>query len=95
VSIPPTESWTLLHGGLVFLVCAAIIAAAGTRITRVVDQLADRTGIGEAAAGAVLMMGLIRRERHGIGKIGTESAVIMVLYVFVVMLLLGGIQTTG
>ena len=55
VTIPPLESWTLLHAGLVFCVCAAIIAAAGTRITRVVDQLADRTGIGEAAAGAVLL----------------------------------------
>jgi len=40
----------------------------------------------------VLMMGLIRRERHGIGRIGTESAVIMVLYVFGVVLLLGGIE---
>ena len=49
------ESWTLLQGSLVFFVCAAIIALAGTRITRVVDQLADRTGIGEAAAGAVLL----------------------------------------
>ncbi len=48
-------SWTLLQGSLVFFVCAAIIALAGTRITRVVDQLADRTGIGEAAAGAVLL----------------------------------------
>ncbi|MDO6442685.1 sodium:calcium antiporter [Marinobacter sp. 2_MG-2023] len=55
MSIPPTEGWTLLQGGLVFCVCAAIIAIAGTRITRVVDQLADRTGIGEAAAGAVLL----------------------------------------
>lgn len=53
--IPPTESWTLLQGGLVFLVSAVIIAIAGTRITRIVDQLADRTGIGEAAAGAVLL----------------------------------------
>ena len=55
MSIPPTESWTLLQGGLVLLVCAAIITVAGTRITGVVDQLADRTGIGEAAAGAVLL----------------------------------------
>ncbi|TGX49561.1 sodium:calcium antiporter [Marinobacter orientalis] len=37
--------------------CAAVIAVAGTRITRIVDQLADRTGIGEAAAGAVLLGG--------------------------------------
>lgn len=39
----------------------------------------------------VLMMGLIRRERHGIGQIGMESAVIMMLYVFGIVLLLGGI----
>ena len=49
------ENWTLLQGGLVFCACAVVIALAGTRITRVVDQLADRTGIGEAAAGAVLL----------------------------------------
>jgi cation:H+ antiporter len=44
---------------------------------------------------SVLMMGLIRRERQGIGKIGMESVVIMVLYVFGVVLLIGGIQTAG
>lgn len=49
------ENWSLLQGSLVFCVCAAVIALAGTRITRIVDQLADRTGIGEAAAGAVLL----------------------------------------
>jgi cation:H+ antiporter len=38
----------------------------------------------------VLMMGLIRRERHGIGQIGTESMVIMVLYLLGVVLLLAG-----
>ena len=38
----------------------------------------------------VLMMGLIRRERHGIGQIGTESVVIMVLYLLGVVLLLAG-----
>lgn len=51
------DSWTLLQGIVVFGLCALIIAIAGTRITRVVDQLADRTGIGEAAAGAVLLGG--------------------------------------
>jgi len=30
----------------------------------------------------ILMMGLVRREHHGIGLLGMESAVIMVLYVF-------------
>ncbi len=49
------ESWTLFHGSVVFCACAVVIALAGTRITRVVDQLADRTGIGEAVAGAILL----------------------------------------
>lgn len=49
------DSWTLLQAIVVFILCAAVIAVAGTRITRIVDQLADRTGIGEAAAGAVLL----------------------------------------
>lgn len=51
------DNWTLFQGLAVFGVCALIIAIAGTRITRIVDQLADRTGIGEAAAGAVLLGG--------------------------------------
>lgn len=55
MELPSPENWTLLQGGLVFCACAVVIALAGTRITRVVDQLADRTGIGEAAAGAVLL----------------------------------------
>jgi len=49
------HSWTLLHNIVVFSICTLVIAIAGTRITRVVDQLADRTGLGEATAGAVLM----------------------------------------
>lgn len=49
------ENWTMLQAVLVFCACAAVIVLAGTRITGVVDQLADRTGIGEAAAGAVLL----------------------------------------
>ncbi|MGX5914771.1 sodium:calcium antiporter [Aliidiomarina sp. Khilg15.8] len=51
------DNWTLLEGVVVFALCALVIAIAGTRITRIVDQLADRTGIGEAAAGAVLLGG--------------------------------------
>ncbi|PVY79046.1 cation:H+ antiporter [Tamilnaduibacter salinus] len=57
MEITNPESWTLLHGVIVFAICALTIAVVGTRITRVVDQLADRTGIGEAAAGAVLLGG--------------------------------------
>lgn len=49
------ESWTLFQSIVVFSLCALVIAFAGTHITRVVDQLADRTGLGEATAGAVLM----------------------------------------
>nr|WP_202405766.1 MULTISPECIES: sodium:calcium antiporter [Halomonas] len=45
----------MLQSIVVFSLCALVIAIAGTRITRVVDQLADRTGLGEATAGAVLL----------------------------------------
>ncbi|MCA1773484.1 MAG: sodium:calcium antiporter [Halomonas sp.] len=51
------DNWTLFQGLAVFGLCALVIAIAGTRITRIVDQLADLTGIGEAAAGAVLLGG--------------------------------------
>ena len=40
-----------------FLVCAAVIAVAGTKITGYADRLADRTGLGEALVGAVLLGG--------------------------------------
>lgn len=49
------EGWTLLQSILVFSLCALVITIAGTRITRVVDQLADRTGLGEATSGAILL----------------------------------------
>ncbi len=39
------------------LLAAAAIGVAGTRLAHVVDELADRLGIGEAVAGAVLMGG--------------------------------------
>jgi len=39
----------------VFAVCVAIVATAGVKITAVVDELADRTRVGEALAGAVLL----------------------------------------
>ena len=38
-----------------FAICTVVILIAGTRLTGVVDQLADRTGLGEALAGAVLL----------------------------------------
>lgn len=44
--------------GLIFVISAAIIAVAGTRITRLADRLADLTGLGEALFGAVLLGGI-------------------------------------
>lgn len=37
------------------IACAIVIGIVGTRLTRVVDELADRTGMGEAMAGAILL----------------------------------------
>lgn len=38
-----------------FCLCALVIGVIGTRLTHVVDDLADRTGLGEAIAGALLL----------------------------------------
>ena len=38
-----------------FALIAAVIAVVGTRLTHIADDLADRTGLGEAVAGAVLL----------------------------------------
>jgi len=48
-------TWTLLQSATVFAVCAVVIGVCGVWITGVVDQLADRTGLGEAVTGAVLL----------------------------------------
>lgn len=48
-------SLTVLGGG--FLVCAVVIALAGTMLARRADLIADRTGLGEAVIGAVLLGG--------------------------------------
>mgnify|MGYP000615538424 CR=1 FL=1 len=49
------HAWSLYPSIGLFIACAAAIAVFGTRITVVVDQLADRTGAGEAITGAVLL----------------------------------------
>ena len=41
----------------VFLVAAIVIAIVGTRMAKVSDRLADRTGLGEAIMGAVFLGG--------------------------------------
>ncbi len=38
-----------------FAALAAVVAVAGTRLTRLADILADRTGLGEAVAGGILL----------------------------------------
>jgi len=40
---------------VLFAVCTVVILLAGTQLTGIVDELADRTGLGEALAGAVLL----------------------------------------
>ena len=39
----------------IFLVAAAVIAFAGTRLAVIADELADRTGLGEVVAGAIFV----------------------------------------
>ena len=55
-----------------FSACAAIIGIVGTRLARIVDDLADRTGLGEAIAGAVLL-GMATSIRHcGVSVFGLD-----------------------
>ncbi len=49
------SGWPLAVLVLVLLGSGAILLTAGVRFTRIVDEIADRTGIGEALAGAVLL----------------------------------------
>ncbi|WP_026454981.1 sodium:calcium antiporter [Saccharomonospora iraqiensis] len=49
--------WGLPVAIPVFVVSATVIGFAGVRLARVVDRLADRTGLGEAIAGMVLLAG--------------------------------------
>lgn len=52
-----TETWPLLPAAGAFGAAALVIGVFGSRLADVVDRLADRTGIGEALAGAVLLGG--------------------------------------
>lgn len=49
------ENWSVWVSVAIFCMCTLVIAIVGTRLARVVDQLADRLGIGEALAGAVIL----------------------------------------
>ncbi|MEA2117049.1 hypothetical protein [Halovibrio sp. HP20-50] len=53
--IPSLNTMSLSLALGLFGLCAVIIGLIGTRLAWVVDDLADRTGLGEAIAGAVLL----------------------------------------
>lgn len=48
-------TWPLAPSALVLGAAAVVIAQVGPRLARTADRLADRTGLGEAVAGAVLL----------------------------------------
>ncbi|TWH74312.1 sodium:calcium antiporter [Modestobacter roseus] len=48
-------TWPLLPSALALAAMALVIVFAGVRLTRVADELADRTGLGDALGGALLL----------------------------------------
>lgn len=53
--MPFLGDMSLTESIALFCACTVIIVLAGTQLTKIVDELADRTGLGEALAGAVLL----------------------------------------
>lgn len=53
--LTPLNDMSLAVALALFCVCAVVIGIIGTRLAGIVDDLADRTGLGEAIAGAVLL----------------------------------------
>jgi cation:H+ antiporter len=51
------SSWTIQTNLIIFGVAALLIAIVGSRLSGVADQLADKTGLGEALVGALLLGG--------------------------------------
>lgn len=47
--------WSVPAAIVWFVIAATVIAVAGSQLSRVIDRLADRTGLGEALAGMVLL----------------------------------------
>ncbi len=52
---PAFEPWPVAWSAAAFAISAAVLVVVGVHFTRLVDRLADRTGLGEALAGAVLL----------------------------------------
>lgn len=53
-----TTPWPLVPSLLALLAMAAVIVLAGVRLTRLADTLSERTGLGDAVGGALLLGGL-------------------------------------
>ena len=53
-----TSTWPLLPSLVALAVSAVVVVAAGYRLSVTADELADRTGLGEAVAGALLLGGV-------------------------------------
>ncbi|WP_432505157.1 sodium:calcium antiporter [Kineococcus arenarius] len=53
--LDPDVPWPLLPSLIGLVVAGVVIVVTGTRMTAVADEIADRTGMGEAIAGAVLL----------------------------------------
>lgn len=49
------DALSFQYSVVLFALCALVIAVTGTRISAIVDALADRTGLGEAVAGAICL----------------------------------------
>ncbi|MCZ2817009.1 sodium:calcium antiporter [Modestobacter sp. VKM Ac-2984] len=50
-----TGTWPLWPSALALVAMAVVIVFAGVRLTRAADELADRTGLGDAVGGALLL----------------------------------------
>jgi cation:H+ antiporter len=50
-----TDTWPLVPSVLAFIPAATVIGVVGSRLSGYADILADRTGLGEAFVGAVLL----------------------------------------
>ena len=51
--------WSVWISGAVFAASAAVVWVAGTRMVRIVDRLAGRTGMGQGFAGMLLLGGVV------------------------------------
>lgn len=71
--MPDFQSMSAWGLGTVFLASAAVVWFAGVRLTMTVDRLADRTGMGHAFAGMVLLASLTSLPE--IATVGTAASV--------------------